>query len=66
MSQKFAKGDVVICIIADNEYRKGALREGTCYTISLCSWNLVSVEGLHYHFDHLRFRLATPLMKALV
>lgn len=57
----FKEGDEVICIIADTFL----LKEGTCYTISLCSWNLVRVEGLGNYFDPLRFRLATPLNKAL-
>ena len=62
MTQKFVEGDEVICVISD---RDSILEEGKCYIVSFFTWDLVRVSTLDNYFDALRFRLATPLNKAL-
>lgn len=63
MTQKFVKGDIVICII--NSFVND-VELGKCYTILDCSFDLVRVEGTVFAYHASRFRLATPLNKALV
>ena len=62
MTQKFVEGDKVICFICDTFH----LKEGMLYTITLSGHDFVRVGEISLFFDPLRFRLATPLMEALV
>lgn len=62
MTQKFVEGDKVICIICDTFI----LKEGVLYTITYSGHDFVRVGDFTSFFDPLRFRLATPLMEALV
>lgn len=59
----FKEGDRVVCVIADRDYN---LQEGRCYTVVLIGYDMLRVAGQYPFFDPRRFRLATPLMEALV
>jgi hypothetical protein len=62
MTQKFVEGDKVICIVPNST----TLVLGKVYTITGVSNDIVKINAGIKIYSSERFRLATPLMEALV